>query len=72
MRVTHKIALVFTSEGLVRERVNTRKGEPHGLKLTCAHILDLTSHARDQASGWKTLNELPASAFIFGGRNVQS
>ena len=47
-------------------------GVLHRLGLTCAHILDLTSHAHDQASVWKTLDELPTSAFIFGGRNSWS
>lgn len=40
--------------------------------LTCTHVLDLASHAHDQASVRKTLDELPASAFIFGGRNARS
>ena len=32
----------------------------------------MTSHAHNQASVWKTLDELPASAFIFGSRNAWS
>ena len=63
---THNIAFGFASKRAVRERPRGG-GEPHG--LTCAHVLDLASHAHDQASVWKTLDKLPASAFIFGGRN---
>ncbi len=32
----------------------------------------MACHAHDQASVWKTVDELLASAFIFGGRNARS
>ena len=41
-------------------------------RLTCAHVLNLASHAHDQASVRKAIDELLASAFIFGGRNSRS